>query len=178
MIGTLVFKGLKYLLLKMIYQTHGEALISSLFKQGKKDRNKAKNYRPVRLTSISCKVLEHVLHINIMKHLKNNNMLTNLNNGFRKYRSCETNLIKVRDDFAKSINHDDWCCWWSTLSLTMRLFSDDAFIYRIINDTEDRQIFQEDLDKLIQWEQAWKMKFNKKWLRQEWVASLLQTRRK
>lgn len=60
----------------------------------------------------------------------------------------------------------------------MRLFSDDAFIYRIINDTEDRQIFQEDLDKLIQWEQAWKMKFNKKWLRQEWVASLLQTRRK
>ena len=107
MIGTLVFKGLKYLLLKMIYQTHGEALISSLFKQGKKDRNKAKNLRPVRLTSISCKVLEHVLHINIMKHLKNNNMLTNLNNGFRKYRSCETNLIKVRDDFAKSINHDD-----------------------------------------------------------------------
>lgn len=60
----------------------------------------------------------------------------------------------------------------------MRLFSDDAFIYRIINDTEDRQIFQEDLDKLIQWEQAWKMKFNKKWLRQEWVGSLLQTRRK
>ena len=60
----------------------------------------------------------------------------------------------------------------------MRLFSDDAFIYRIINDTEDRQIFQEDLDKLIQWEQARKMKFNKKWLRQEWVGSLLQTRRK
>ena len=60
----------------------------------------------------------------------------------------------------------------------MRLFADDAFIYRIINDTEDRQIFQEDLDKLIQWEQAGKMKFNKKWLRQEWVGSLLQTRRK
>ena len=39
----------------------------------------------------------------------------------------------------------------------MRLFSDDAFIYRIINDTEDRQIFQEDLDKFIQWEQAWKI---------------------
>ena len=95
----------------MIYQTHGEALISSLFKQGKKDRNKAENYRPVRLASISCKVLEHILHINIMKHLENNNMLANLKYGFRKYRSCETNLIKARDDFAKSINHDDWYCW-------------------------------------------------------------------
>ena len=87
MLGTLAVKGLKYLLLKMIYQTHREALISSLFKPGKKDHNKAENCRPVRLASISSKVLEHVLHINIMKHLENNNMLTNLKYGFRKYRS-------------------------------------------------------------------------------------------
>ena len=65
-----------------------EALISTLFKVGKKDWNKAENCRPVSLTPISCKVLEHILHSNIMKHLGNNNILTDLQYGFRKHRSC------------------------------------------------------------------------------------------
>ena len=56
-----------------------EALISTLFKGGKKDCNKAENCRPVSLTPISCKVLEHILHSNIMKHLGNNNILTDYN---------------------------------------------------------------------------------------------------
>ena len=43
--------------------TWKEALISPLFKGGKKDRNKAKNFRPVSVMSISCKVLGHILHI-------------------------------------------------------------------------------------------------------------------
>ena len=67
-----------------------------------KDRNKAENYRPKSLTSISCKVLEQILHTNIMKHLENNNILTDLQHGFRKHRSCETQLIKTINDLAKS----------------------------------------------------------------------------
>ena len=46
-----------------------ETLIPPLFKRGKKDCNKAENYRPRSLTSISCKALEHILHSNTMKHL-------------------------------------------------------------------------------------------------------------
>ena len=36
-----------------------EVLVSPLFKGGKKDCNKAENYRPISLTSVSCRVLEH-----------------------------------------------------------------------------------------------------------------------
>ena len=43
-----------------ITDTWREPLISPLFKGGKKDRNKAENYGPISLTSISCKVLEHI----------------------------------------------------------------------------------------------------------------------
>ena len=88
-----------------IPDTWTEALISPLFKGGKKDRNKDKKYRPISLTSISCKVLEHILHSNIMKHLENNNTLTDLQHGFRKHRSCETQLIITVNGLAKSINH-------------------------------------------------------------------------
>ena len=84
-----------------------EPLISPLFKGGKKDRNKAENYGSISLTSISCKVLEHILHGNIMKHLENNNILTDVQHGFRKHRSCETQLIKTVNDLAKSMNHGE-----------------------------------------------------------------------
>ena len=85
---TLLFKA--SLTQSDILDTWREALISPLFKGGKKDLNKAENYRPISLTSISSQVLEHILHSNIMKHLENNNILTDLHHGFRKHRSCET----------------------------------------------------------------------------------------
>ena len=102
---TLLFKA--SLTQSDIPDTWRAALISPLFKGEKKDRNKAKNYRPISLTSISCKVLEHILHSNIMKHLENNNILTDLQHGFRKHRSCETQLIKTVNDLAKSMDHGE-----------------------------------------------------------------------
>ena len=102
---TLFFKA--FLTQSDIPDTWREAVISPLFKGGKKDCNKAENYRPISLTSISCKVLEHILHGNIMKHLENNNILTDLQHGFRKHRSCETQLIKTVNDLAKSMNHGE-----------------------------------------------------------------------
>ena len=38
-----------------------------------------------------------------MKHLENNNILADLQHGFKKHRSCETQLIKTVNDLAKSI---------------------------------------------------------------------------
>ena len=102
---TLLFKA--SLTQSDILDTWREALISPLFKGEKKDRNKAENYRPLCLTSISCKVLVHILHSNIMKHLENNNILTDLQHDFRKHRSCETQLIKTVNDLAKSMNHGE-----------------------------------------------------------------------
>ena len=42
-----------------------------------------------------------------MKHLENNNILTYLQHGFRKHRSCKTQLIKTVNDLAKSVNHGE-----------------------------------------------------------------------
>ena len=42
-----------------------------------------------------------------MKHLQNSNILTDLQHGFRKHRSCETQLIKTVNDLAKAMNHGE-----------------------------------------------------------------------
>ena len=44
------------------------ANIIPIFKKG--NRHKPSNYRPVSLTSICCKLLEHILYSNIMQHLE------------------------------------------------------------------------------------------------------------
>ena len=48
----------------------------------------------------------------------------------------------------------------STVSSTMGMFADDAYIYRSIRNTGDCEILQEDLQKLMQWKQSWLMEFH------------------
>ena len=79
------------------------ANISPIYK--KSDRTKASNYRPVSLTSVPCKVLEHVVHSHIMKHFNAHNILTSQQHGFRAAHSCETQLIQTIHDFATSRNN-------------------------------------------------------------------------
>ena len=78
------------------------ANVIPIFKKG--DKQKAENYRPVSLTSVSCKLLEHIMCSNILKHLDKFNILTDAQHGFRKARSCESQLITTIEDLAKSID--------------------------------------------------------------------------
>ena len=65
------------------------ANITALFKKG--DRTLPPNYRPLSLTSISCKLLEPILFSNIMAHYDRYGIFKNINqHGFRKRHSCET----------------------------------------------------------------------------------------
>ena len=48
--------------------------------------------------------MEHIITSNIMSHLENNKILYNLQHGFRKARSCETQLIDFIQELAKSNN--------------------------------------------------------------------------
>jgi len=50
-----------------------EASVVPLFKKG--DKHQPANYRPVSLNSITCKLLEHVVHSNVMKHFDKHNIL-------------------------------------------------------------------------------------------------------
>ena len=65
--------------------------MTPLFKKG--DKGKPANYQPVSLTSCCCKVIEHIVHSDIIKCLESNKIQSNLQQGFWKMRSCETQLI-------------------------------------------------------------------------------------
>ena len=70
------------------------ANICPLFK--KSDSSFACNYRPVSLTCVPCKLLEHIVC--------SNKLLSNRQHAFRKGHSCETQLTTVINDWAKILD--------------------------------------------------------------------------
>ena len=79
-----------------------DANIMPLFKKG--DKTSAENYRPISLTSVTCKLLEHIIHSNVMRHFDQFNILNDDQHGFRKFRSCESQLITTINDFAEGLS--------------------------------------------------------------------------
>ena len=59
----------------------------------KDDRHCPVNYRPVSLTSVSCKLLEHIIYKHIMRHCETQDIIVDIQHGFRSGRSCESQLI-------------------------------------------------------------------------------------
>ena len=78
------------------------ANICPLFKKG--DRSLARYYRPVSLTCIPCKLLEHIVCSNIMAHLDEHELLSDRQHAFRKWHSFETHLTTVINDWAKILD--------------------------------------------------------------------------
>lgn len=76
--------------------------VTPVFKSG--DRHLITNYRPISLTSVSSKLMEHVLYSNIINYLENNNLLFNHQHGFRKAYSCETQLTAFLHDIHAGFN--------------------------------------------------------------------------
>ena len=79
-----------------------KANVVPIFKKG--ERSKAENYRPTSLTSVICKMLEHVLCSQILDQCDKNNILTNAQFGFRKRRSCETQLLLTLQDLSSTVD--------------------------------------------------------------------------
>ena len=78
------------------------ALVQPVYKKG--DRSTAANYRPISLTSVCCKLLEHVVRSGITNHLESNKILSNAQHGFRKQRSCESQLLLTIDDLGSALD--------------------------------------------------------------------------
>ncbi|XP_072030407.1 uncharacterized protein [Amphiura filiformis] len=213
------------------------ANISAIFKKG--ERNDPANYCPVSLTSVTCKLMEHVLASSIRGYLDDNNILSTSQHGFRKKHSCETQLLGTVEDLTRSLDNREqmdclildfskafdavphqrllyklnwygirgqthtWIKNWLTsrkqtvviegekseevdvisgvpqgtvlgpllfilfvndigeeTSSTIRLFADDALIYRHISSKADTDALQNDLHKLVDWSTKWQMRFN------------------
>jgi len=80
-----------------------KANIVPVFKKG--DRANPGNYCPIALTSVCSKVMEHIVHSGIIKHLEQHDILSDQQHGFPKNRSCETQLILTVNDRARNVNN-------------------------------------------------------------------------
>ena len=214
------------------------ALVVPIFKKG--SRAYSSNYRPISLTCIVCKILEHIISTSIYQHLEENHIICRQQHGFRKRCSCETQLISTVHDFATTLNNGgevhailldlsktfdavphnklshklssygirgqllNWIdafltdrkqqkvvlngetsqpqlvisgvprgsvlgpllflCYINDIPTVVKskikLYADDALLYRNINSEEDITILQQDLNLLSQWAKKWQMNFN------------------
>ena len=107
--------------------------ICPLFKKG--DRAFACNYRPVSLTCMPCKLLEHIVCLNIMAHLDEYQLLSDRQHAFRKRQLLFSLNI---NDISPDIDSEK------------RLFADDYVCYHEIRDTDDSLKLQKDIDSLGQ----------------------------
>jgi hypothetical protein len=48
--------------------------------------------------------MEHIIHSSVLAHLENVNILSDDQHGFRKRRSCETQLVLTIHDLAKALD--------------------------------------------------------------------------
>ena len=74
------------------------ANVNPIYKKG--DKTNPSNYRPVSLTCISCKLLEHIICNRLVQHLTRYKILYPLQHGFRDKRSCESKLIEFVHNIA------------------------------------------------------------------------------
>lgn len=72
------------------------AAVTPIYKKG--DKSLPKNYRPISLTCISCKIMEHIVLSSISKYFCNNDIITSYQHGFRKGFSTLTPVINVLDN--------------------------------------------------------------------------------
>ena len=74
-----------------------------VYKKGSK--SKACNYRPISLTCIASKLLEHILVSNIMSHFDDNTLLSQYQHGFRSKHSCESQLISFTQEVYDNLEN-------------------------------------------------------------------------
>ena len=82
-----------------------EANVTAVFKQGA--RKKPENYRPVSLTSQVGKVMEKIIKKELVTYLEGNGLICETQHGFRKNRSCLTNLLDFFEAVAGEVDRGE-----------------------------------------------------------------------
>ena len=77
------------------------ANVTPVFKKGEK--YDPANYRPVSLTAITSKIMEHIIASKIMDHLEQNDLLCDCQHGFRPKRSCESQLLNFTQELFSGL---------------------------------------------------------------------------
>ena len=72
------------------------AFVSPIFRKGATCQ--AENYRPVSLTCVTCKMLQHIICHHVRSHLDRHSIFSPLQHGFRSGHSYETQLLTTMYD--------------------------------------------------------------------------------
>ena len=80
------------------------ANVVPIFKDG--DKTDPGNYRPISLTCIACKMMEHIIASSIMTHASRNDILYPLQHGFRAKKSCELQLTGFVSDLLNNMEEN------------------------------------------------------------------------
>ena len=112
----LLFKKLKYILsytLSLIFTQllsvgyvpgdWTKAIIVPVYKKGVS--GDVANYRPISLTCVACKLMEHVIVKCIYFHLAENNLLSQAQHGFVSSHSTCTNLLECLIDWTLTVQN-------------------------------------------------------------------------
>ena len=78
------------------------ANITPLYKKG--PSSNVSNYRPVNLTSVPGKLMENILRDAIVDHLEKNKLINETQHGFRKAKSCVSNLLLYWNELTDYID--------------------------------------------------------------------------
>lgn len=73
-----------------------------VFKSGK--RNSPLNFRPISLKSVPCKIFQHIIFTHLVNYLEDNSFFSTSQHGFRKFFSCETQLITFTNNLHEYID--------------------------------------------------------------------------
>ena len=84
--------------------------------------------------SITCNILEHIIHRIIISDLDQQRILTAVQHGFRKSQSCETQLSKTVNNLTKSlkVNKLIASCWILVKYLMLSAIKSFCYILRLI----------------------------------------------
>ncbi len=75
---------------KQVPEDWKQSNVTPIYKKGHKCE--ALNYRPITLTSVARKIMEKIIRDKLVKFLDDNNIISDVQHGFRNKRSCLTNL--------------------------------------------------------------------------------------
>jgi retron-type reverse transcriptase len=76
--------------------------IKPLFKEG--DKSDISNYRPISLLTSFSKILERAMSIQLLERLNNNNILMEVQFGFRTESSTDVAIYKLLNEIQKAPN--------------------------------------------------------------------------
>ena len=123
--------------------------IIPLFKKG--DQNSVCNYRPISLTSSTCKVMESIIHDALSHYLLSNNLLSDNQHGFIKSRSTLTNLLSSLRHWLTSLDSGKSC---DVIYIDFAKAFDSVSHSKLLHKLKSYKIFGK-LYNCLNWIEAW-----------------------